>query len=241
MSGSREPPSPYLHIPEAESWRRKVKTHTHTHTLGSTQTISFIAFYISLIQDMVNSRWHHLTRKMTQCTSSLLLQVRPTCVQQRRAPTSWRWNVSLSGASSAVLISAPSHTFSLDFKFLIFLLQFDCFTIYFKSKGHALILLRSFWVWDLSHTVHTCFQPNREREGFNLTAQEGWASVHFSILLFPITCSSLANEHPLGQMGPWEEELFLNWRPQRNSPFLILLYAWPPLPSWVGKTIGTKQ
>lgn len=181
---------------------------------------------------------------MTQCTSSLLLQVRPTCVRQRTAPTSRRWNVSLLGASSAVLISAPSHTFSLDFKLLIFLLQFDCFTIYFKikrSRAHSSKIILS--MGSVTYTVHTCFKSNREREGFNLTAQEGWASVHFSILLsFSHNLFQPGKRAPpLRQTGQWEEELFLNWRPQRNSPFLILLYAWPPfLPEW-GKPLALNS
>lgn len=51
---------------------------------------------------------------------------------------------------------------------------------------------------------------------------------------FPITCSSLENEWDSwtdGTVGG--RALFLNWRPQLNSPFLILLYVWSPfLPEW---------
>lgn len=61
----------------------------------------------------------------------------------------------------------------------------------------------------VTHTVHTCFKSNREKEGFNITAQEDWTSAHVSILLsFSHNLFQPGKRaSPLGQMGQWEEAL----------------------------------
>lgn len=257
MSGSQEPPSPYLHIPETESWRRKVKSekpHIYTHTWFYSNyklLLYFIIFYISLIQDMVNRQlatphiWNDtmLIKSLApgevhvcpaeKSSHFVMLVCEPVGCQQC-CPHFW------------VVTYALGQDWHLawTFKFWILHLQFDCFTIYFKIKRsctYSPMIILSIGL--VTHTMHTCFKSNREREGFNITAQEDWTSTHFSILL--------SFSHNLFQPGEWMG-LLDRWDSGRKSsvfkleataelPFSNLAVCVVPLPSWVGKIIGTKQ
>lgn len=140
-----------MEVCTARQWGEKWKAKSHTHTLGSTQTISFYCIlhtihpghdeYAVGIVSFV--RWCDAHKSLAWCCTESLAK----SLWAQRCPHFWAITYLLELDGSRL-------TFSLEFKFLIlhfcfqFVLQFT-----WKSKGHPLTLLWSFWVWDLFFTM----------------------------------------------------------------------------------------
>lgn len=91
-----------------------------------------------------------------------------------------------------------------------------------------------------THSAHMLqIQQRKRRLQYHSSGSLDKCSFLRPAQFFPITYSSLENSVPSGLIGG--RTLLLNWRPQLNSSFLILLCAWPPFLPEGGKPLALNS